>query len=369
MPSPPSVPDHEGGSLLNLVAELELRLTGTAPSPRLHPLLGSAIPEAATYVILMLDGLGDHQLQHRAAGPLLAARRAAIDAPFPTTTTVSLATLVTGLAPRRHGLIGHLCWLPDVGEIVNTLKWIGKGGAPVDIDTSAFLPSPNLWERLAAAGVEPITVQPGHFADTPLTRALYRGARYEPAWDTGEVVDAILSLAAVPGRLILGYLPQVDYAAHVFGQRAEGYTQAMETVAGVWEAIACRLPEGVTMVGTADHGHLDYRASDKHLIDRSLAKGLRLFGDPRALYVSGPAGRIEDLAAAVPGTWHPLEEVREWWGAGPDHPDLPGRQPDGVLLAERGALLLPGHMDRRLIGYHGGLEPEEVRIPLLVAAP
>ena len=63
-PSVPSitVPDYSGGSLVNLVAEFEHRLTGTSPSPPLHDYQAALIPEASTYVLFLFDGLGTLQL-------------------------------------------------------------------------------------------------------------------------------------------------------------------------------------------------------------------------------------------------------------------------------------------------------------------
>ncbi|NIR38997.1 MAG: alkaline phosphatase family protein, partial [Actinobacteria bacterium] len=62
---------------------------------------------------VLFDGLGDGQLHHPAAAALAASRRAAIDAPFPTTTTVSLATIATGRSPAEHGLLGYQLWIPE----------------------------------------------------------------------------------------------------------------------------------------------------------------------------------------------------------------------------------------------------------------
>ena len=41
-------------------------------------------------------------------------------------------------------------------------------------------------------------------------------------------------------------------------------------------------------------------------------------------------------------------------------------KPDGAFVADHGRVLLPGHMDKRLVGYHGGLDPGEILIPVLV---
>lgn len=360
-------PDYLGGSLINLVAELEWRLTGAAPAARMHAGPASEIPEADTYVLLLMDGLGAHQLDHPSASSLAANSRGTIDAPFPTTTTVSLASIATGLPPRLHGLLGHVIWLPELGQTVNSLKWIGPGGAPIDVDTAAYLPAPNLWERLRTAGVEPITVQPGHFDRTPLSKALYRGCRFESIWDTDDFVRAVVDLSNVKHRFIFAYLPQVDFAAHLFGQASRQYADALRTVERCWDRIATGLGAEAVMVGTSDHGHLDYRHEDKHLIASADARGLTLFGDTRSLYVRGDPDRIEQLGAKLPARWVPLEDLRTWWGSSEPvgHP-FSEREPQGVFMANEGRLLIPGHMDKRLIGYHGGLDRREIEVPLLV---
>lgn len=360
------VPSYDGAGLVNLVAELERRLTGTAPHPGLTPELSAAVPEAETYVLLLLDGLGDAQLAHPAAAQLLADRAGVIHAPFPTMTTVSMATIATGRTPTEHGVIGHLVSLPDVGEVVNVLKWITLHGRRLDVDTSDFLPGPNLWERLKAAGREPITVQPGDFLDTPFSRSLYRGCRFEPVYDERELADAAVQLAREPGRLVFTYLPHVDFAAHVWGQASPEYEQALRLVDSVWASISRRLPDGAVLLGTADHGHLDYGAEDKLLVRGEAYDDVVFSGDPRAVMVAGEAEAAAGLAAETGGHLLGPDAFPALWGPGTPHPALASRAPDHILLAPPGHVVLPRGFDKRLTGYHGGLDRAEVEIPLLV---
>lgn len=365
------IPDYSGGSLSNLMAELEQRLTGTSVSSPLSPNIGELIPQAATYLLVLIDGLGAFQLDHPAAGPLAHAHRATIDAPFPTTTTVSLATVATALPPIRHGLIGHFLLLHGHPRPVNGLRWVDTTGTAVPSYAPGVLPAPNLWERLGAAGVESITVQPAGFEGTPLTRALYRGCRFEPATTTRDWVQAALDLALVPGRLIFAYHPAVDVAAHMHGPRSPEYANALRDVANAWHRMADRLPHHVSMIGTADHGVVPIPQSGKYLLHGDHTRGLTLFGDPRSLYVRGPRSIIEDVGSNLPADWRPQSALRRLWGPeqSPDGPraTAPTLAPDGAWLAHEGHVLLPGHMDRRLVGYHGGLDPRELKIPLLVA--
>lgn len=371
-PAPSPIPDYSGGSLSNLAAELELRLTGASLTPPLHPALARQIPAAATYLLVLIDGLGARRLDHPSAAPLAQARRATIHAPFPTTTTVSLATVATALPPGRHGMIGHFLLLPGHPKPINGLRWVDTGGRAVHSYAPGLLPAPNLWERLETAGIEPITVQPADFERTPFTRAIYRGCRFEGVTTTREWVQAALDLALVPGRLIFAYYPAVDIAAHMHGPRSPQYRNALADVADAWQRMAYRLPDHVTMVGTADHGVVPIAESGKYTLSSSRTRGLTLFGDPRSLYAMGPPSLVESLGAHLPARWRPLPELRKLWGldpAGGDSPEvaMPFLEPDGAFLADEGRVLLPGYMDRRLVGYHGGLAPEEVEIPLLVA--
>ena len=358
------VPDYTGSGLLNLVSEIESRMTGGA-TPAAGLANPSLVPSATGYVIVMFDGIGARQLDHNAARPLKAACRGVLAAGFPTTTTTSMATMVTGVAPAAHGIIGHLIHLPGVAEVVNVLKWVTPQGQSVLHDYPRVLPAPNLWERLAAAGVEPVTVQPGAFLGSPLSQMLYRGCRFEPAWTVDEIIRATLDVAR-PGRVVLTYFPSVDVAAHVWGQTSGDYTEAMAEASAIWESLAVGLPDDIGLVGTADHGHIDYPASGKLLVRDPAFESLRFFGDSRATWVSGPAELTARLAEETKARLVTPSEFRPWLGPGPDHPDLAGRLPDFLLLAPPGRLVLPRGFDKRLIGYHGGLETAEVEVPLLV---
>jgi hypothetical protein len=345
-----------GRRLVDLIGELERRLTGSAVAG-LEPILAEAIPEADTYVLVLFDGLGHHQLDHPAGRTLAGSSRGVLHAPFPTTTTVSMATVATGRPPAEHGVLGHYLWMPSLEKVVNSLKWVTPGGQPVSYPTATLLPRPNTWERLAAAGCEPVTVQPEGFRHSPLTGALYRGCRFEGVHTVDEAVDATVTLARTPRRLVFTYFPQVDFAAHVWGQSAGEYRSAVALVDTAWSHIVGRLPAGAVAVGTADHGHLDYPETGKILIrDRSLSE-LVFFGDPRALFVRGDhrlIGRLGEMVEVTPA-WS-----RDPWHADHPHPELADRLPDAVLLAPPGQVLLPPGFDKRLIGYHGGLDPAEV---------
>lgn len=354
-------PSYDGSGLVNLIAEIEHRLTGNAPNPRLaRP---DAVANSETYVLVLFDGLGVAQTDHPAAAAFRASMAATLDAPFPSMTNVSLSTVGTGLTASQHGQVGHLAWFPDLEKVVNTLKWVTPHGDHVPYDYAGLLPRPNLWERLRSAGVEPITVQPGDFQTSPLTRSIYRGARFEGAWDADDLADATISLAAESRRFIFTYVPFVDVAGHVFGQGSEEFSEAMKVAAAIWERIVAGLPPRVTLIGTADHGLMEVTDDEKTIVRDSVFRdGLRFAGDPRGIQVWGEESLIEDLAEATSGR---LVDPATMLGPDPTEGAL-SHLGDQLLLAPPGRVILPPAFDKRLRCYHGGISPEEIQIPLLV---
>jgi hypothetical protein len=351
-------PSYDGAGLVNLIAEIEHGLTGGAAAPRLT----RSLDIGDTVVLVLFDGLGLAQLGHPAADSFRSSLAGTLEAPFPSTTSVSLATVVTGLAPSRHGQVAHLSWMEDLEKVVNTLKWVDLTGQPVDYSFADLLPRPNLWERLVSAGVAPITVQPGSFVGSTLSRALYRGVRFEAVWDTEEMVRATVQLAAEPGRFIFLYVPQVDYAGHVFGLDGPEFTEAMQLAAGIWAGLLTGLPPSVTLLGTADHGLAEFPEDRKLLIRGNRYTGLRFAGDTRGVQLWGDAGLMDDLVAETGGV---LADPATLIGPDPT-PVALSRIGERVLLPPDDVAVIPRGFDRRLRSYHGGLSREEIEIPLLV---
>lgn len=366
---PPQPPSYDGRGLVNLVAEIETRLTGSSMSRRLDVDLAATIPSGETYVLVLFDGLGVSQLDHPSADGLRKSLRGSIDAPFPSMTTVSLATIATGTPPASHGLTSYKLWLREHDTIVNTIHMTTAWGESISgLDTVAFLPEPNLWERVEAAGFEPIVVQPGNFAHTELTQTLYRGARFEPYWNPEDAVAVTRDVSSIAQRFVFLYVPYVDFAAHISGQGSDEYVEALTVANGIWESLEARLGPDVVMVGTADHGHVDIPESHRQRIDPGLTTESFISEDGRVLFFHGASAEADGrrVASLHGGVYVPVDDSSTWWGDAPHHREYAQRTPDGIVFLPKGATLFTDHGNPKLIGNHGGVELEEIRIPLLV---
>ena len=187
----------------------------------------------------------------------------------------------------------------------------------------------------------------------------------EPYWAIDELPTAVAQLAR-PERLVVAYFPSVDYHAHVAGQASPAYREAMTAANAIWDRLVNELDPAIGLLATGDHGHIDIEPAAKH---RMSSQGLVVYGDPRALLLSGDADEIRRRLGHLPGELVSIADAQAWWGPGPAHPELEDRLPDWVFLPAPDTVALPGFMDDRMVGYHGGLEPGEAKVPLIVREP
>ncbi|HEX6887089.1 MAG TPA: nucleotide pyrophosphatase/phosphodiesterase family protein [Candidatus Nanopelagicales bacterium] len=328
-------------------------------------------------VVLLVDGLGAEQLaERRSHAPTLAGltELGPLDAPFPSTTCVSLTSLGTGLPPGMHGIVGTAFRLDD-GTVLAPLSWKD------DPNPIATQPEPTLLERAAAAGIRVVSAAPLAHRSSGLTRAALRGGEYpgaETAADRIRVTAEALAAAAAAGRCSLTYVywPDLDKAGHVHGVASAQYRQALAAVDRLVAGIVDVLPPDAALLVTADHGLVD--VPDDRRVDLEADPALRvgveaILGEPRVRHVYAEPGQAE----AVLARWRRLlagrAEVRsraevaallgpvdEW------HADRIG---DVVAIAGEDWALVSERVDRMvssLRGQHGGREPAEVRVPLLL---
>jgi hypothetical protein len=176
------------------------------------------------------------------------------------------------------------------------------------------------------------------------------------------LVEATAQLAATPGRFIFAYVWQIDFTGHVSGLLSEEFADAVRLGAEVWHDLSHRLPPGSTLIGTSDHGLIEYAEEDKIMVRQGRFDQLRLAGDPRGLQVWGDSGLIHELAVITGG-----EKVDPIGLLGPDPtPTARARVGDALILAPDGKVILPRGFDKRLRSYHGGMAPAEREVPLLV---
>ncbi|MFP5310690.1 MAG: alkaline phosphatase family protein [Actinomycetes bacterium] len=380
-----TLPRYGAASLADLLPALTGHLRG---EPDTHPLLAGLPALPRRLVLLVADGLGAQQLADApdAAPTLTAAPGTVLDAVFPTTTVASLASIGTGRTPAAHGLAGYALPHPDHDQPLNLLGWrIGLRAGGFDARTAvvpeALQPEPTALELAAAAGVTVTSVLDPEVLDSGLTRAALRGGQRVAARGIDATLDAAVQAAASGDAptLVYAHHPVVDWAGHVHGPGAPEWRDA---VADLDRAVAALdVPADVAVLVTADHGMVDVPDADvDELADApaELLDGVRvLAGEPRVRQLALDNG-VNPVTVAARWQRHVGRRatvlVREQaipLLGGPLGPTADALVGDVLVVHHVGTSVherVDPHGGRHR-GQHGGLTPDEVRVPLSVVQP
>src|SRR5918911_1829474 len=285
----PALPRYGRASL----ADLTTSLLAALDVPRFANPLGMAPRRRAC--LLLVDGLGrELLLANRGWAPFLAAAAAdaePLTAGFPATTAASLASIGTGLPPAGHGLVGYTMALPGMDRAFNCLRWApyGVGGGRDlrgQVVPELLQPTPTVFERAAADGVEVVLTGPGEHAGSGLTRAVLRGGGYREAHSLGDLAAAALrGLGEGRRSLVYAYHGDLDKTGHVRGVASDAWRMQLAHVDRLGLHPGARLPGDAALLVTGDHGMVDlHRDGRVELAEQpELAAGVRLLaGEARA---------------------------------------------------------------------------------------
>lgn len=334
------------------------------------------MPRAESVVLVLIDGLGAISLRaHSGHARALTAGMAKKDVAysvFPSTTAAALTSILTGAWPGEHGLVGYRVLDPERDILVNQLTgWESEG-----LDPATWQAAPTMFERARAEGRPTFAVGVAAYAASGFTRATLRGADFVAAETPGERVEVAYDLAERnPGAVVYCYLPEADKAGHRYGLDSAQWVSALEEIDA---ALSRRVPPGVGVVVTSDHGMLDVPAHRQIVLEAEHLSGVRhIGGEPRMLHVYVDP---DVDAAAVARRWArdldgladvgAREEVIASGLFGPRVTDAAASRIGDLLVVARGngAVYDGTAQDQRgrgMVGQHGGLTPEERQVPLL----
>jgi Type I phosphodiesterase / nucleotide pyrophosphatase len=380
----PVLPAYGRRSLAEVLPAL-LTALGVPASP--GPSNELVIAPARAAALLLVDGLGSELLRRYAVdAPFLASLPDAgpVTVGFPSSTSISLASLGTGLPPGAHGMLG-ITFRAGTGDLLETLRWRSHGvPRPVDLrerlPPEEVQPRQTLFERAEAAGLDVTVVSKAEFGGSGLTRAALRGGRFRGTYALGDLAAEVIGGLTPPGgRLCYGYHGDLDALGHVYGPGSLPWRLQLRQINGLAEMVAEHLPADAVLVITGDHGMVQVDRvvdADHH---PALQEGVDMLGgDPRSRHVYVRPGARDDVLAAwravlgddawvVPGD----QAIADGW-FGPVDARMRARIGDVVAAARGGTAVVRTKAEPVLAGMpgqHGSLTAAEQLVPLLVARP
>ena len=322
---------------------------------------------ARQVVLLVVDGLGWHQLNERLdlVPTLSAGKGGAITTVAPSTTVTALTSISTGLAPGEHGMMGYRM---DLGKrAVQMLRWADDRG-----DVRELFPPLTVQPTPPFLGASVPILSKAELEGTAFTEAHLRGGKPQGWRVASSIPVRIGQLLEMGTPFVYAYYDGVDKVAH---ERGFGpyYDAELQFVDSLISQIVERLTPDAVLLVTADHGQV-------HVGDNTIGLDARLVrhvqfrsgeGRFRWLHVRGAVDEVMTIASDLYAdrAWVVSREqtVDEGW-FGPRVTDVARKRLGDVALVAHADVSFddPGdHGAFELVCRHGSLTAAEMDVPLL----
>lgn len=213
------------------------------------------LPEADRAVVILVDGLGQYNLQaRRERAPFLASEFLSQtgQSAYPSTTAANISFLGTGVKPGQTAMAGYTVRNPDTGKVMNLISWAGG------MDPLEWQRVPTVFERMQRAGARAAHVSTWRFERSALTQAALRGAEYVAAETLADRVDATAELMQhTDTKIAYLYWAEVDAVGHLHGWQGPEWERELEHLDAEIARLVSLLPPGTLVLLTADHGMVD----------------------------------------------------------------------------------------------------------------
>ena len=375
----PLIPRYGERSLAEVFPAVLAALGVPGPAPAI------TLPPVRAAAVLLVDGLGAELLRdHAPDAPTLAALAGEpLTVGFPSSTSISIASLGTGLPPGGHGVVG-ITFRACGDTMLDSLKWTGyavpePGDLREELPPERIQPHATALERAVADQVRVTAVGPRSFRGSGLTRAALRGGHYQGVFALGDLAAGMLTALGGSGRrLAYGYHADLDALGHQYGPGSTPWRFQLRQVDRMVATLVEQLPPDSLLVVTGDHGmvHVTRRYDADQLTPLRLGVDL-LGGDPRARHVYVRPGALDDVRAAWadtlgPDAWIATRDeavAANWFG--PVGARVAGRIGDLVVALRGTAGVVRSIAEPTLAtlpGQHGSLTAQEQLVPMIVAS-
>lgn len=390
------LPDYSGYSICN-VSQLIWKNFGIAN--RCPDGLSALLDRKYRRVVLVImDALGWDQI-HTWIDDLPSLRRiherahfVPLTSTFPSTTTVALTAIYTGLTPTEHTITGHNVFLKELGAVMDVLRFSPYGDprrevyAERGVDVHQLFPMYTVFEPLKKLGLEGLSITRGIFTNTALGWLHHVGADVIGYLTGADMMVHLRRALQREGRegLICVYWDVVDMLSHEYGPFSNEVRSAVDQIfyslqREVLDQVPARERSETLLLITADHGQCDALPQEAVCLSEQPRLNDLLMvpptGQSRAAYLYANQGEKEQLGEALRRFPNELivresqEALRDGLFGAAEHADrIRYRVGDYLAIGRGGAQVLGPEIMRdqlSLKGRHGSLTENEMLVPLI----
>ncbi len=262
------------GSILDLFG-LKGRL------PQLPSELTSGIGEIDKIILLILDDFGHNQfLRYYRSNTFLntlaeKSKVFPLTSTFPSQTTNALTTLTTGLTPQQHGLFEYYLYLKEVDSIINTLRFKPLGSRKRDellekgYNPNILFRGKTIQNTLETAGVKSFTHISASYAYTPYSQLLFSDSTFVTTMKSSDLIVGLrkkLEKTKGPAYFFV-HLSDLDAIAHEYGPKSYEYGAELAAISYLLnrelvQKIDANTAKQTLLLMTSDHGGVQITPKD-----------------------------------------------------------------------------------------------------------
>lgn len=404
LPDGLQVPVYDGFSIMNVPASIcaWLGMAGWQ-TPALDEQIISQFPRTYRQVIqIVVDGMGLELLERSTREICRENERwqalvnsgclATLTSITPSTTSAALTSFWTGKAPAQHGITGYEMWLRDYNLAANMITHTpayfqsASGSlAQTGFDPRQFLGVETLGPYLKQQNVETFVMQHKSISGSGLSNMLFADTTAVPfrgMQDLFITLEELASQRSERKRFIYAYWSDLDELQHVYSSTDIRVKQELRSIQQSLVRLVDHLRKqanGDTLLMlTADHGQVITAVNDCSVVQNypELIQSLHMMptGESRLPYLYLRPGMEERVRTLIEQYWpgkflilRSEEALKSGlFGPPPYHPEILSRIGDLVLVALDNAFLYWPLKENRLLGRHGGMDPKEMFVPLLL---
>ena len=375
-------PDHDAPNLLQLSRAIA-RLCGVDSIEQTDGVrrLEDAIGPAEHYVVVLVDGMGMHLMDRlRSSDWLRKALAMELQTVFPSSTAPALTALATASPPAEHAVPGWWTYLPEARVTATILPFIERfSEQPIREPVASAFPAavmPSRYRR-DCYWVAPRAIAGSAYSRYSSGEAPHYG--YQSMTMAITAIERRIASATGP-TYTYWYVPFVDTAQHTHGPAAAAVPRIFSRVRSRLRILTESLHGRARIIVTADHGQIGIEEWHRHVLDRGdplmallrhppscepRASAFHVREGERERFASAFRERFDDLFALL--TVDEVSALR-LMGPAPLSAETHRRLGDFMAIPRGCDVLLyePKDSLRTMVGFHGGLTRDEMRVPLIL---
>lgn len=378
-------PNYKNGSIVNLASSIAKRFNANTGYGWLRQ-LDKDVLDSKNIVLLIIDGLGEDVLskvlKNKGFKTMLEKyKRKPITSVFPSSTEAAIPSILTGVAPLQHGLIGWSLFIKEMGTLIDVLPFTYTyGGIDFRISDASFkefFPVKTIFERINAKS---FAVVPDILSNVPVKDSLFTCVREVKYFKKNKGMFQVLKkvLKKRGEKYVYVYNHLVDKESHEKGKWHRTTIKLVKELIRETCSFIKNMERDTTLIISSDHGFIDVKKYVYLVESKGLLNLLSVppFGEVSVRYVHVKNGLGEEFVRYYEKNlekYSHLYTKEEFVKKGLLGPGVPRKETleligDYVLIAKDGYKLKAKRKkgSKEFVAHHGGLTEQEMLCPLIV---